>query len=115
MTSFSPQQIKKAAQALSERYRKGETPYLRSMEDRQAYLVTRLPATQAALRRVLEEIQAVAITSYLDIGAGPGASWEIAEEMWPSLREATFVELDMEFVKMGKQRLQEKPVTWKLQ
>lgn len=113
--TFSPQQIKKAAQALSERYRKGETPYLRSIEDRHAYLVTRLPATQAALRRVFKEIQGAEIASYLDIGAGPGASWEVVEEKWPSLREATFVELDIEFVKIGKERLQGKPITWKRQ
>lgn len=115
MKSFSPQQIKKAAQALSDRYRKGETPYLRSIEDRHAYLVTRLPATQAALRRVLKEIQDGKITSYLDIGAGPGASWDVAKEIWPSLHEATFVELDMEFVKIGKEQLQGQPITWKLQ
>ncbi len=110
---FSPAQIKKAALALSERYRKGETPYLRSIEDRHAYLVTRLPATQAALQRVLQEIQGAHISSYLDIGAGPGGSWNVVESIFPSLQEATFVELDREFVKIGKTRLERKPVTWK--
>ncbi|MGD0665002.1 MAG: small ribosomal subunit Rsm22 family protein [Rhabdochlamydiaceae bacterium] len=110
---FSPQDIKKAAMALSLRYRSGETPYLRSMEDRYAYLVTRLPATQAALRKVFEELRGAEISSYLDIGAGPGGSWEVAAEVFPMIQGATFVELDREFVKIGKSRLEGKPVTWK--
>jgi ribosomal protein RSM22 (predicted rRNA methylase) len=113
MTLFSPQQIKKAALALSERYRRGETPYLRSPEDRHAYLVTRLPATQAALERVLKELHGADITSYLDIGAGPGGSWKVMEETFPTIQQATFVELDREFVKIGRQRLEGRPITWK--
>jgi len=104
--------LKKAAQALSERYRKGEKPYLRSAEDRQAYMVTRFPATQAAMRRVLKEIQGHEIQSYLDVGAGPGSSWEVMEEVFPSLKEATFVEKDHAFIQIGKKRLDGKPITW---
>jgi ribosomal protein RSM22 (predicted rRNA methylase) len=110
---FSPQDIKKAAMALSLRYRSGETPYLQSMEDRYAYLVTRLPATQAALRKVFEELRGAEVSSYLDIGAGPGGSWEVAAEVFPTIQRATFVELDREFVKIGKGRLEGKPVIWK--
>lgn len=110
---FSPAQIKKAALALSERYRKGETPYLRSIEDRHAYLVTRLPATQAALSRVLQELRGAQIESYLDVGAGPGGSWDVVVEVFPSLQEATFIELDREFVKIGRAHLEGKPVIWK--
>ncbi len=109
---FSPEQIKKAAQALSERYRIGETPYLRSMEDRHAYLVTRLPATEAALSRVFQELRGAQISSYLDIGAGPGGSWDVAINAFPMIQEATFVELDREFVKIGKALHAGKPITW---
>lgn len=115
MDSFSPQQIKKAAQALSDRYRRGDTPYLRAPEDRHAYLITRLPATEAALRRVLSELAGAQISSYLDIGAGPGVSWDPMEERWPSLQTATFVELDLTFIQLGKKRLQDKPILWKHQ
>jgi ribosomal protein RSM22 (predicted rRNA methylase) len=104
--------IKKAAQALSERYRKGEKPYLRSIEDRHAYMVTRYPATEAALMRVLEEMRGREIRSYLDVGAGPGVSWDAMLQAFPSLQEATFVELDHEFIKIGKGRLHGKPITW---
>ncbi len=113
MEPFSFQQIKKAAKELSERYRKKERPYLRSPEDRHAYLLTRLPATQAALGRVLRELSGTQVSFCLDIGAGPGASWEPLSERWPSLEQATFVELDAEFVKLGKERLQGKPVSWR--
>jgi ribosomal protein RSM22 (predicted rRNA methylase) len=109
---FTPQQVKKAAEALSERYRKGETPYLRAPEDRHAYLITRLPATQAALRRVFEELRGERIASYLDIGAGPGASWDVVEDSFAGIEQATFVELDREFVKIGKENLKDKPITW---
>ncbi len=112
MSPFSPQEIKKAAQLLSERYRKGEKPYLRSVADRHAYLITRLPATQASLKKVLHELQGAQIFSYLDIGAGPGGSWEILAEIFPTLQEASFVEIDLEFVKLGKDRLGRKPVHW---
>jgi ribosomal protein RSM22 (predicted rRNA methylase) len=112
MTLFSPHQIKKAAQALSERYRAGETPYLRTLEDRSAYLVTRLPATQAVLRQVLREISGYGISSYLDIGAGPGGSWDVVASVFPNVERATFLELDREFVRLGKQRLSREPITW---
>ena len=115
MNPFSPQQIKKAALELSKRYREGQKPYLRTVEDRHAYLVTRLPATQAALRRVFEELKEKPLYTYLDIGAGPGASWEPAQEVWPMLEKATFVELDSEFVRLGKKLLQNRPIEWKLQ
>jgi ribosomal protein RSM22 (predicted rRNA methylase) len=80
--------MKKAEQALSERYRKGETPYLRTLEDRHAYLITRLPATHAAPARVFQDLQEVEMLSYLDIGAGPGVRWEVAVEAFPMIQEA---------------------------
>lgn len=113
--TYSPQQIKRAALALSQRYREGQKPYLRSPEDRHAYLVTRLPATQAALRRVFEELKEKPIYTYLDIGSGPGASWDPAQETWSMLESATFVELDAEFVRLGKSLYQNKPIEWKFQ
>ncbi len=82
---FSQAELKKAAQALSERYRTGQTPYLRSRQDRHAYLLTRYPATKAALHRVFQEIRSFPIQTLLDIGAGPGTSWEAAQETWDSL------------------------------
>jgi ribosomal protein RSM22 (predicted rRNA methylase) len=98
---FSQAELKKAAQALSERYRTGSTPYLRSRQDRYAYLLTRFPATKAALHRVFQEIRGFPLRTMLDIGAGPGTSWEAAHETWKTLTQATLIERDRDFVEIG--------------
>ncbi|HUD02312.1 MAG TPA: small ribosomal subunit Rsm22 family protein, partial [Rhabdochlamydiaceae bacterium] len=97
---FSQAELKKAAQALSERYRTGSTPYLRSRQDRYAYLLTRFPATKAALHRVFQEIRNFPVRSMLDIGAGPGTAWEAAQETWSGIT-ATLIERDRDFVEIG--------------
>jgi ribosomal protein RSM22 (predicted rRNA methylase) len=109
---FSSSALKKAAQALSERYRTGQTPYLRTREDRYAYVLTRYPATKAALQRVFQEIRAFPIQSMLDIGAGPGTSWEAAEEIWSSLAQATLIERDRDFVEIGSKNTPPDRVRW---
>jgi ribosomal protein RSM22 (predicted rRNA methylase) len=107
---YSPEQLKKAAKALSERYRQNLPPFLRAPIDRHAYLLTRLPATEAALYRVFKEIRAFSIDSLLDIGAGPGTSWQPAFDTW-ALSQATFIERDSEFTKIGRARVPS-DVTW---
>lgn len=109
---FSTEEIKKAAQALSERYRRGTPPYLRKPIDRYAYLTTRFPATQAVLYRVFQEIKHFSITSILDIGAGPGTSWDPACATWKSLTQATLIERDREFIEMGRASTPAEKVTW---
>ena len=109
---FSHEEIKKAAQALSERYRTGTTPYLRSPQDRYAYLLTRYPATKAALQRVFQEIRGFPLQSMLDIGAGPGTSWQAAQETWGTLTQATLIERDLEFVKIGSELTAKTQVRW---
>ncbi len=108
---FSQAEIKKAAQALSERYRLGSTPYLRSPQDRYAYLLTRYPATKAALHRVFQEIRGFSLGTMLDIGAGPGTSWEAAQEIWNGL-SATLVERDRDFVEIGLKMTPADRVKW---
>lgn len=110
--SYSKEEIRKAAQALSERYRQGTPPFLRSPIDRQAYLLTRFPATEAALKRVFQEIRHFPIQSMLDIGAGPGTSWGAASDTWSSLKRATLVERDADFVEIGKTVVPTGSVTW---
>jgi hypothetical protein len=61
--NFSQAELKKAALALSERYRTGQTPYLRNPQDRYAYLLTPLPLQpKAALQRVFQEIRNLSFT-----------------------------------------------------
>lgn len=109
---YSPDEIRKAAQALSERYRQGISPFLRSEVDRYAYLVTRYPATQAALKRVFQQIRSFPIQSMLDIGAGPGTSWGAASEIWHDLKQATLLERDKVFVEIGKASTPRDVVSW---
>jgi ribosomal protein RSM22 (predicted rRNA methylase) len=103
--------LKKAAQALSERYRTGQKPYLRAKEDRHAYLVTRYPATKAALHRVFQEIYSFPIQTMLDIGAGPGTSWEAGAAIWENLK-ATLIERDRDFVEIGVKMTPADRVRW---
>ncbi len=110
--NYSKEEIRKAARALSERYRQGTPPFLRSPIDRHAYLLTRFPATAAALKRVFQEIRTFPIQSMLDIGAGPGTSWEAASETWSSLKRATLVERDADFVEIGRSMTPADSVAW---
>ncbi len=90
------------ADQLTERYRAGQSS---ARVDLAAYLTTRMPATYAAVRKVLGEVARLhpvfAPTSMLDIGAGPGtASWAALAE-WPELLSVTMVEADARFVELA--------------
>jgi ribosomal protein RSM22 (predicted rRNA methylase) len=104
--------LKKAALELSERYRKGITPYLRTPQDRQAYLLTRFPATQTVIKRVFQEIAHLTPKTILDIGAGPGTSWGAITETWGEGIQATFVERDRDFVAIGRTLTPHNRVRW---
>lgn len=86
--------LKRAAAALSERYREGKPTRLTSDDQLTAYLVTRMPATYAAARAALDELPDLAVSSVLDIGAGSGAASLAARERFGSAREFTLVERD---------------------
>ena len=78
------------AARLSAAYRQGGTSAVIGNEaDALAYLVTRMPATyaaiRAALRRVTEVLPEFAPASFLDVGAGPGTAAWAARDMWPSI------------------------------
>jgi len=79
--------------ALSATYRAGGSS---AAVDPAAYLVARLPATYAAVARVLAETRArrpdLTPESLLDAGSGPGtASWA-AVEAWPGLSRVIFLD-----------------------
>ena len=97
-----------ATAQLTERYKAADflTPATATEAHRAAYLAVRLPATYAAVRRVLAEINARApqaeIASMLDLGAGPGTALFAASEGFASLQLATLVEGDAEWIALGK-------------
>jgi ribosomal protein RSM22 (predicted rRNA methylase) len=72
---------------------------------RAAYLAVRMPATYAAIQRVLSEIKLRApqaeVNSLLDIGAGPGTALFAASEEF-QLQQATLIEVDAEWLALGK-------------
>jgi ribosomal protein RSM22 (predicted rRNA methylase) len=86
--------LKRAAAALSDAYRSGKPSRIRSDEDVAAYLATRMPATYAAARAVLDELPSLAVTSILDVGAGTGAASLAARERFPEASAFTLIERD---------------------
>lgn len=112
----------RSAADLSGRYRdagRGAGPVARSADDVLAYAAARLPATFAALRVALGELQArtgVEPASQLDLGAGPGTAVWAASQLWPALRTATVVEPETAMRSLGLGLLARAPglpaVTW---
>lgn len=96
--------LRTASDQLTERYRAGQSS---ARVDLAAYLTTRMPATYAAVRKVLSEVTrvnpALAPNSMLDMGAGPGtASWAALVE-WPALSTITLIEADARFVALAEE------------
>lgn len=85
--------LRQESAALTATYRAGGSS---ADIDLASYLVARLPATYAAVLRVLAEAAALrpgfAPASLIDAGSGPGtASWAAAE-VWPGLEHITFLD-----------------------
>jgi ribosomal protein RSM22 (predicted rRNA methylase) len=96
--------LRVASDQLTERYRAGQSS---ARVDLSAYLTTRMPATYAAVRKVLGEVALVhpafSPVSILDMGAGPGtASWAALVE-WPELSTITMIEADARFVALAEE------------
>jgi ribosomal protein RSM22 (predicted rRNA methylase) len=89
---------------LSDHYRAGgaSQAVVSSKADVTAYLVSRLPATYAAVAAVFDEVrrrsEAFAPRSVLDVGAGPGtASWA-AVAAWPGIESLSMMDSNREFL-----------------
>lgn len=105
-----PQKVlAQAAEELSKRYRHKQA-HLTDLH-RIAYVVTRLPATYAVLKKVFSQVEMP--PTILDCGAGPGTSiWALLDH---SIDSITLIEQDPEFMRLGKKIAPETPfsVTWK--
>jgi ribosomal protein RSM22 (predicted rRNA methylase) len=93
---------------ISSLYRAGKASAeaVRDWTDALAYVVSRLPATYAALRHVLgrlrERCPAFTPDSLIDLGAGPGtASWA-AVDLWPTIATITEVEVNKPLLDVGR-------------
>lgn len=87
---------------LSRAYREGLSS---SAVDTSAYLATRLPATHAAVSRVLAEVKALRPDfrpgTMVDSGAGPGTGSWAAASCWESIAGFTLVDRDGRFLALA--------------
>ncbi|MFZ5929085.1 MAG: small ribosomal subunit Rsm22 family protein [Acidobacteriota bacterium] len=102
--AFPTDELAAAAARISDAYRRGLPPPLDTALMRAAYVVTRLPATYAALELAAAELPFVP-ESWLDLGAGPGAAAWVAPCLatlvdsnphWDDLRPARRICADLE-------------------
>lgn len=105
-STIPPADLRRAAERLSERYRRAERAPSLSEPERLAYLATRLPATFAAVSAVLAELidrcPDLPVRRLLDLGAGPGTVVAAASTMFDNLVHAVLVESDAAFVALGE-------------
>lgn len=98
-------QLSKAARQLSERYRAGDDPYVRTELDVLAYVAVRMPATLAAAREALARVRQAAgewePASQLDLGAGTGSAAWAAASVWPRLHDVVLAERDEAMRRLG--------------
>ncbi|HLW52050.1 MAG TPA: small ribosomal subunit Rsm22 family protein [Candidatus Angelobacter sp.] len=110
LAGFERGSLVRASAELTRRYKNGQAhahaPIVRDPALRAAYLAARLPATFAAISRVLQEIRSLApradVRSLLDLGAGPGTALWAAATFFPSLEQATLIEGDAAWIEIGR-------------
>lgn len=104
--------LTEAREELTRRYRDPffQQKYMSDDTHRQAYLITRLPATYAAiytaLKAILKQLDPLPIKSLLDLGSGPGTAMWAACELFNTLEKATLIDRDESLIIMGKQLAQ---------
>lgn len=112
--NLSQKELLIARQALTSLYKEGGVSPFGSKEKRLAYLGARMPATYAAVHKVLQNVQLKG--HLLDLGAGTGAASWAALDLFPHLEKITLVELSREAIELGKMLAQIHPVlkqaTW---
>lgn len=96
-----------AREDLTERYRQGSSKSLIQTDaHRLSYVIARLPATYAAVYKVLlaikERAPTLQIRSLLDLGAGPGTAMWAALDCFPEIEKVTLMEQDNALAQFGK-------------
>jgi ribosomal protein RSM22 (predicted rRNA methylase) len=105
---FDRSLLARSVRELTERYKSAAFagPAITGDAHRAAYLASRFPATYAVNEHVLRELRRLApeaaITSLLDLGAGPGTSFFAASEIFPEIQKATLLEADQRWLDLGK-------------
>lgn len=99
----APSDLRKAGEKMSDAYRilQGSQSVFDHESGKLAYLASRMPATFAAAKAVLQQLP-VRPSSWLDLGAGPGtASWAAAE-LFPESQSFTLIEQNIHAIALGK-------------
>jgi ribosomal protein RSM22 (predicted rRNA methylase) len=97
------------AQRISREYRdrRSSASAITGRVDVLAYLVTRMPATYAAVAAALSALREAAPTlaprSVTDVGAGPGTASFAAAAQWPDLEKATLIDGNRAFLAVSEQ------------
>lgn len=100
----------KRAQLLHKHYMEKEkrpgSKYINDFQDVLAYLALRFPATYvqiiSALSSTYELNPSWKPKTILDIGSGPGTGVFVAQALFPSLKDATCIDQDINFILLGK-------------
>ncbi len=99
-------ELARASAELTRAYRAQDAPARLTPAQRAAYASVRLPATFAAVSRVLGELRArrpsARVRRLLDLGAGPGTAAWAACALFPELEQVTCVERDPAFIALGR-------------
>lgn len=97
LETIPPFKKKAVQQILSNRYKNLEDKSIGSQEEALVYLITRLPATYAVSQKVLTILKEVypsgnSLVSFLDLGAGIGASRFLVNDLFPTIETITMIE-----------------------
>jgi len=110
-----PAALASATEALIGRYRSvapAGKPILDSALRVAAYAAYRMPATHAALTRVLRTVAATGVepVSHLDLGGGTGAAAWASADVFPSLQRITVLDHSSEALRLGQRLARSAPV-----
>lgn len=99
--------LAKARVDLSQSYKENPSAlHMQTDAERLSYLASRMPATYAAIVKVLFEFHRLKplsrIESLLDLGSGPGTVLWAVSEVFGRLKQATLVERDPGLIELGK-------------
>lgn len=97
-----------SSQSLTNRYRNNanSSQYMETEGHKLSYLLTRMPATYAAVKKVLLETSTrfpdSNLHSFLDLGTGPGTGMWAVREVFPQIDKFTLIEKDSSLISIGK-------------
>ncbi len=101
--------LRAAAAELSDRYRHqqaSQSRFISTEAHRLAYAATRMPATFAAVKTALAEVERFSpdlrVENLLDLGAGTGAASWAAVETFDQLLQLTLIEQDKGLIELGR-------------